>query len=226
MTTPARIVGQDRPDFNARSNKSIQYERRGCKNSHQYPYMRSLRIECITGTAFGRLEGVKVFTALACTPDGKLSLHIQMYSGVLTQFVSLPASFSPSSGAHLEESGFTLPSRAETAELCESSSLPAAAPKVYLSTHARRRSSRLSGQGLTAEDLNWEAVDAPPTRPSSSAVLSTPAPTESMDLLDVIEWRSMMNNVPKEAHLIKIPNLTAEPFQISMACTERIYQQT
>jgi len=106
-------------------------------------------------------------------------------SGMLAAFAAvagLPASSSPSSGAHLEESGFTLPSRAEAAESSQSSSLPANAPEVSLSTHAPRRSSRLSGRGLTAEDLNREAADAPPTRPSSSALLSTSAPTESMEV--------------------------------------------
>jgi len=49
-------------------------------------------------------------------------------SGMLA-VAGLPASSSPSSGAdHLEELGFTLPSRAEAAESSQSSSLPAAAP--------------------------------------------------------------------------------------------------
>ncbi|OAV92326.1 hypothetical protein, variant [Puccinia triticina 1-1 BBBD Race 1] len=108
-------------------------------------------------------------------------------SGMLAAFAAvagLPASSSSSSspGPHLEDSGFTLTSRAEAAESSQSPSLPAAAPEAPPSNHAPRRSSRLSGRGLTAEDLNREAADAPPTKASSSAVLSSSAPANSMEL--------------------------------------------
>ncbi|KAA1100638.1 Ubiquitin fusion degradation protein 4, variant 2 [Puccinia graminis f. sp. tritici] len=115
-------------------------------------------------------------------PSGSSSSRL---SGMLAAFAAvagLPASSSSSPSSHLEESGFTLPSRAEAAESSQSSSLPAVAPEVPLSTHAPRRSSRLSGRGLTAEDLNREAADAPMSKPSSSAILSTSAPTDSMEV--------------------------------------------
>ncbi|PLW48785.1 hypothetical protein PCASD_03238 [Puccinia coronata f. sp. avenae] len=106
-------------------------------------------------------------------------------SGMLAAFAAvagLPASSSSSPSGHLEDSGFTLPSRTEATESVQSSSLQATTPEVPLSAHAPRRSSRLSGRGLTAEDLNREAADVSLTRPSSSALLSTSAPTESMEV--------------------------------------------
>ncbi|KAI7940474.1 hypothetical protein MJO28_014126 [Puccinia striiformis f. sp. tritici] len=108
-------------------------------------------------------------------------------SGMLAAFAAvagLPASSSSSTpSSHLEDSGFSLPSRVEAAESSTSSSLPAVAPDVPpVNAHAPRRSSRLSGRGLTAEDLDREAADPPLTRPSSSTVLSTSAPTQSMEV--------------------------------------------
>ncbi|PLW05404.1 hypothetical protein PCANC_18580 [Puccinia coronata f. sp. avenae] len=105
-------------------------------------------------------------------------------SGMLAAFVavsSLLASSSSSPSTHLEDSSFTLPSRTEATESAQPSSLQATTPEVLLSAHAPRRSSRPSGRGLTAEDLNRETADVSLTQPSSSALLSTSAPKESMD---------------------------------------------
>lgn len=105
-------------------------------------------------------------------------------SGMLAAFAAvagLPASSSTGASAHQEESSFPLSSRAEASESSQSSSFPV--PEPPLSAHAPRRSSRLSGRGLTAEDLSREQNDTPTApRASSSAVLSTSAPTDSMEL--------------------------------------------
>ncbi|MBW0499959.1 hypothetical protein O181_039674, partial [Austropuccinia psidii MF-1] len=108
-------------------------------------------------------------------------------SGMLAAFAAvagLPTSASSSPSAPIEEPSFTVASsRADSGASEPSHSQPSVmVPELASSSHIPRRSSRLSGRGLTAEDFEREIASSSSLRPSSSAELSTSAPIDSMEV--------------------------------------------